>query len=53
MALLDINGKRGLGPEMTGCPSVRESQDWGVGVGWLVSKGRGMRKGVFRVETRK
>ena len=46
-------GEEALGPEKTRCPSVRECQDWGVGVGWLVSKGRGMRKGVFRVETRK
>jgi hypothetical protein len=30
-----------LGPEKAQCPSVGKCQDWGVGVGGLVSRWRG------------
>jgi hypothetical protein len=40
MPLLDINGRRGLGPEKAQCPGVVEFQDKGAGVCVLVSRGR-------------
>ena len=41
MALWDINGRRGLDPEKAPCPTVRAMPGQGMGVGELVSRGRG------------
>jgi hypothetical protein len=46
-------GGEALGPEKTWCPSVGKCQDREVGVGGLVSRGRGDGIGVFKGETRK
>ena len=46
MALLDINGKRGLWSVKAWCPNVGECQDREAGVGGLVTKesGDGIRR---------
>ena len=40
-----------LGPEKVGCPGIAECQDREVGVGKLVSRGRGNGIGCFLGET--
>jgi hypothetical protein len=42
-----------LGPVKVLCPSISECQGQEVGVGGLVSWGRGREEGIFRGETRK
>jgi hypothetical protein len=46
-------GGEALDPEKARCTSIGEYQGRGVGLGGLVSRGRGMAKGVFRGKTRK
>jgi hypothetical protein len=46
-------GGETLGPVKVLCPSIGNCQGWEVGMGGLVSRGRGDGMGVFRGETRK
>ena len=46
-------GSEALGPMKARCPNVGECQDREVGMGVLVSRGRGDRIGGFGGETRK
>jgi hypothetical protein len=46
-------GGKALGPVKALCPGVGECQGQELGVGGLVSKGRGKEIGVFGGETRK
>jgi hypothetical protein len=48
IALLDINGRRGLGPVKAQCPIVGEYQDRESGLGRLLSRRREDRIGGFQ-----